>query len=115
MFHCFQDVMHQLKDADTETLELVLSLTHPYALGIDNVEDLKKYYWMWADVAEEGLDKIRQRQFNYYQSGREMDKILMRHAEEDYAQQLDTLRQFSQFYACHHYLGTAGFESVSLD
>ena len=115
MFHCFQDVMHQLKDADTETLKIVLSVTHPHALGIDNVDDLKKYYWMWASVAEEGLDKIRHRQFNYYQSRSEVDKILMQRAEKDYAQQLDTLRQFSQFYACHHYLGTAGFESVSLD
>jgi hypothetical protein len=115
MFHRFHDVMHQLKDADTETLNLVLSLTHPYAIQIETLDELKKYYWMWASVAEEGLDKIRQRQFNYYQSNSEIDQILMRRAEQDYARQLDTLLQFTQFYVCHHYLGTKGFESVSLD
>lgn len=115
MFHCFHDVMHQLKDADTETLELVLSFTHPHILGIETVDELKKYYWIWADRAEKGLDKIRQRQFHYFQSRSEIDKILMEHAEQDYKGQLDALRTFSQFYACHHYLGTAGFESVSLD
>lgn len=115
MFHLFEDVMFTLSSASKENLELVLSLTHPYAIGVQTVDDLKKYYWMWASVAEEGLEKVRQRQLNYYQSRSEIDEVLMRQAERDYQAQLQTLMTFSQFYACHHYLGTEGFESVSLD
>ena len=33
MFHCYHDVMHQLKDADTETLELVLCFLLPIVTG----------------------------------------------------------------------------------
>lgn len=115
MFHLFEDVMHTLKDADEKNLKLVLSLTHPYALGLDNVEDLKKYYWLWADVVDETFKKIEKLQYAYYQSGQEIDRIYMELAERDYERQLTTLMTFSQFYACHHYLGTAGFENVSLD
>lgn len=115
MFHLFQDVMHTLSTASEENLKLVLSLTHPYALGIDNLEDLKKYYWLWADVAEEGFRKMQKAQFAYHQSGQAIDGLHMRLAEQDYSRQLNTLMTFSQFYACHHYLGTPGFENVQVD
>ena len=53
--------------------------------------------------------------YNYAQSGSGLDYEIMKRSEADYAVQLETMKSFSVFYACHHYLGTEGFESVSLD
>ena len=115
MFHCFQDIMHEYQGADKKTLQRSLTKSYPFKLGIDNVQDLKKFYWLFSDLAFEHLNKMREKIYNYAQSQSGIDYEIMKRSEADYAAQLESLKSFSVFYACHHYLGTEGFESVSVD
>lgn len=115
MFHCFQDIMHQFKGYDTDTLTTILNKSFPVKCGVTSLPELKRQYWFYADLCEEQLQSMRSLACNYYQSRSDIDYEIMRRAEDDYAEQLDRLKSFSVFYACHHYLGTEGFQSVSLD
>ncbi len=115
MFHLFQDTMHDFQQFDRPTLQRLLADSHPHCIGVTTLKELKKFYWLFADLANEHFKKMRELQFRYYQSLQPIDLTIMKAAEQDYLKQLMTLRSFSVFYACHHYLGTKGFESVSLD
>ena len=115
MFHCFQDIMHEYQGADKKTLQRSLRKSYPFKLKIDNVQDLKKFYWLFSDLAFEHLNNMREKIYNYAQSQSGIDYEIMKRSEADYAAQLESLKSFSVFYACHHYLGTEGFESVSVD
>ena len=115
MFHCFQDIMHEYRGADEKTLKRALAKSYPFKLKIKNVEELKKFYWLYSDLAYEHLKKLRDKIYNYAQSGSGLDYEIMKRSEADYAVQMESLKSFSVFYACHHYLGTEGFESVSVD
>jgi hypothetical protein len=107
--------MHEYQSADKKTLRQSLIKSYPFKLKIDNVQDLKKFYWLFSDLAFEHLNKMREKIYNYAQSQSGIDYDIMKRSEADYAAQLESLKSFSVFYACHHYLGTEGFESVSVD
>ena len=115
MFHRFQDVMHELKNKHPLELKALLKETEPHRNFIKTLDELKRYYWMYSALVQDGMDRMRRAQLNYHQSRRCFDKLRMEAAEQDYLKQLETLKSYTVFYACHHYLGTAGFEHVSLD
>ena len=77
MFHCLQDVLHEFQHKDDRELKAILKTTVPYSMCINTFEELKRYYWMWSAVVQDGLDRMRRVQLTYHQSRQNFDKLRM--------------------------------------